>query len=560
MIILKVLSVIGALSLFLFGMKLMSEALQRVAGNRLRNILASVTSSRLKAVATGIMVTGTLQSSSAVTVMVVSIVNAGLLSLTESVGLIMGANIGTTATGWLVAYLGFKFNLSTILLPLLALSLPLIYFSKTRIRSWGEFILGFGILFLGLGFLKESMPSINAESALLKTLGSYSDSGTGSILTFTGLGLALTLLFQSSSAVMALTFVMCSKGWISYEMAAAMVLGENVGTTVTANLAAIVANNSGKRAALIHFLFNFFGVIWAILFFVYLIRMVDAATVFLGSRSPYTDALSIPLSLSIFHTVFNVINTLIFSVFSKQLIRISKMIIPVKKEEEEFRLVHMRSTLLSTSELSLVQARSEIHVFAKRITKMFGMIPELLLEKGPKKYTSLYERILRYENIADNMEVEIADYLTKITESKLSPESTKKLRSMLKIIDDLESIGDICKEMADIIDAKNRQNIWFTQDMRNHLNLIFGKVDETLEATCGRLSREYSGEGQDILIHLVEKVRQLKDKLQDENRESIKKGEYAYQNGVYYSELIKHCDKIGDFVLNVNEAITGTGA
>lgn len=560
MVILKVLSIIGSLGFFLFGMKLMSEALQRVAGNRLRNVLASITSSKLKGVATGILVTGTLQSSSAVTVMLVSFVNAGLLTVAESVGLIMGANIGTTATGWLIAFLGFRFNLSMILLPLFAISMPLTYFSKSRVRSWGEFVIGFCILFLGLGFLKENMPGITEDSLLLQTITSYSGTELSSVLLFIGLGLLLTLIFQSSSAVMTLTFVLCSKGWISYEMAAAMVLGENVGTTVTANLAALVANRSGKRSALIHFLFNFLGIIWAILFFRYLLRISDSVTIFLGSESPYNDILSIPLSLSVFHSLFNIINTLIFLVFTKQLVRISNWIIPVKPEEEGHRLIHLRNTLLSTSEIGLVQARREIKVFAEKALAMFRMIPELLLEKGPNKYTRLLARIMKYEDIADKMELEIAEYLTSISESELSHEGTRKVRAMLKIVDELESIGDVCKEMADVIDAKNRQNIWFTQTMRNNLSLVFSKIDDFMQLTRDRLEREYTEEKPEEAYRMMKEITQMKDRLQDDNRESIKRGEYAYQNGVYYSELLRHCERIAGFAVNVNEAASFTNS
>ena len=550
-IIIQILTVIGSLGLFLFGMRMMSDSLQKVAGNRLRNTLATITSNRIKGITTGFAVTGAIQSSSATTVMLVSFANAGLISLTESVGVIMGANIGTTITAWLITFFGFNVNLYVLLLPILAISMPFSYSAKSRLRSWGEFMVGFALLFLGLDFLKESMPPVAYDSDIVRFITDYANQGWSSVLLFLGLGFVLTIIFQSSSAMMALTFVLCSKGWISYEMATAMVLGENLGTTITANLAALVANEPGKRTALAHFFFNLLGLVWALLIFRNFAAFIDSMVVGLGNESAYLSVSSIPLALSIYHTAFNILNTLIFLVFARQLIRIVLFVLPEKEEEEHFRLKYIGTTFMTTSELSLVQARKEIHVFAERIRIMFGFIPRLLLEKGPRKYARLLDRIMKYEEIADNMEIEIANYLTRISESDLSKEGTRRLRNMLKVIDYIESIGDICKTMAELIDTKNRNNIWFNQKMRNNLAIMFNHTDKSLELMSLHLSGDASEIDRDKMHSLQKDIRGLREKLQEENREDVKRGEYAYQNGSYYSDLIVHCEEISIVIMKV---------
>ena len=381
----KFLTLVGALGLFLFGMKLMSEALQRVAGGKMRQILAAMTNSRIKGVLTGILVTTTIQSSSATTVMVVSFVNAGLISLVASVGIIMGANIGTTVTAWIIATLGFKVSLSFLSLPLIGISFPL-FFSKNSVRkSWGEFIIGFAILFIGLQFLKESVPGINGDSDALNFLSSFTDLGMVSTLIFVLVGTILTIIIQSSSATMALTLVMTYNGLIPFDLAAAMVLGENIGTTVTANLAALVANVSAKRTARAHLMFNIFGVTWVLLIFPYFLRLID---LFMEhkhgisildtniSKEEFNEIKDLyPIGLALFHTTFNILNTIFLFGFAPFIAKVATRMVPDRGEDdEEFRLKFIDSSLFSTSEIGIVQAKKEIAIFGKRIEKMFGFV------------------------------------------------------------------------------------------------------------------------------------------------------------------------------------------
>ncbi|HRW63317.1 MAG TPA: Na/Pi symporter, partial [Bacteroidales bacterium] len=356
------LTLVGSLGLFLYGMKLMSEALQKIAGDNMRNILAKMTSNPVKGVFTGLLITVVIQSSSATTVMMVSFVNAGLLSLTESIGVIMGANIGTTVTAWLISILGFKVDISIISLPLIGIGFPLLFSRTGKKKSWGEFIIGFAMLFLGLDFLKNSVPDIKSHPDILEFLRDYTSSGFGSHLLFLTIGTVLTIIIQSSSATMALTLVMCNNGWISFDIAAAMVLGENIGTAVTANIAAAVANVSAKRAARAHLIFNIMGVIWVSLIFNFFLSSINWFILKIGGVSPYDSPLAIPIALSIFHSSFNIANTLIFIWFTKFIIAIVTKLVPQREEAEEFRLKYINTGLLSTAELSIHQAKKEILV------------------------------------------------------------------------------------------------------------------------------------------------------------------------------------------------------
>ena len=437
------LKLVGSLGMFLYGMKIMSEALQRVAGAKLRSVLSAMTANRVLGVFTGFMVTAVIQSSSATTVMVVSFVNAGLITLVESIGVIMGANIGTTITGWIISILGFKFSISQYVLPLIGLGLPLVFSKSTRRRSTGEIMIGFALLFLGLDFLKSSMPSIDNNPEILAFLQNYTNLGFGSVLIFLMAGTVLTFIIQSSSATMALTFVMVNQGWIPFELAAAMVLGENIGTTVTANIAASVGNLSAKRAALVHFLFNFAGVLWMLVIFKSFTGIIDKVISNLNGDSPASNPVVVPIALSLFHSAFNIINTLIFIWFVPQLRNVVVKLLPQKQsEEEEFRLQYITAGLMSTPELSLLQARRETQFFAKHTIKMFGFVQKLLRENNDKKFNKLFAKIQKYESISDDVEVEIANYLSEVAQGKLSDYGRKRMQSMLKLVSDLESIGD----------------------------------------------------------------------------------------------------------------------
>ncbi|MFO7828502.1 MAG: Na/Pi cotransporter family protein, partial [Bacteroidales bacterium] len=372
--LLDFLTLIGSLGFFLFGMKLMSEALQKVAGDKMRNILAKMTSNPIKGVFTGFLITAIIQSSSATTVMMVSFVNAGLLSLLESIGVIMGANIGTTVTAWLISLLGFKIDISIISLPLIGISFPLLFSKTKKNKFWGEFIIGFAMVFLGLDFLKGSVPDIKSNPEILAFLSNYTSDGILSHLLFLAIGTILTIVIQSSSATMALTLVMCNNGWIPFDIAAAMVLGENIGTAVTANIAAAVANVSAKRTARAHLIFNILGVIWVSIIFSYFLSAIDWFIAKTGGVSPYDSPHAIPVALAIFHTAFNVANTLLFIWFTKLIEIVVTRIVPMRDDTEEFRLKYINTGMLSTSELSIHQAKKEIIVFAQRVEKMYHYV------------------------------------------------------------------------------------------------------------------------------------------------------------------------------------------
>jgi phosphate:Na+ symporter len=484
-IIIRILTIVGGLGFFLYGMKLMSESLQKVAGRRMQKILEAIARKPLYGIFTGLIVTAIIQSSSATTVMIVSFANAGLLSLTQSVSVIMGANIGTTVTAWLISLLGFShlFDINVILLPLLALSLPLFFSRKPHQRTVAEFIIGLVILFMGLYFIKSNVPEVDQSTYFFKHFSSYTDPRFFDILLFVGAGLLLTIIFQSSSATIAFTFVIATEGWISFPLAAAMVLGENIGTTSTAIISSLVANTPAKRAALSHLIFNLIGVIWALILLQPLLYFSDLLAQQIVQQSAFSNPASIPIALSVFHSTFNLVNTLLLVGFIPFIVNLTKQIIPAKDKQEQFQLRYINSTVFSTSEISILQAKKEVSSLAGQVRDMFLMIPHLLMEKRIKKYDKLLKKIEQTEDIVDNAELEIAKYLTKLSDGKLSDTSIKHVRVMLKVIDDLESIADNCNTMARIINNKNTQNAYFTQDLRINLNTLFDMVNAGFEMT-----------------------------------------------------------------------------
>ncbi|MFA8451661.1 MAG: Na/Pi cotransporter family protein [Bacteroidales bacterium] len=552
----QVLTLVGSLGFFLYGMKLMSESLQKVAGSKMRNILAAMTSNRVKGVLTGFLVTTVIQSSSATTVMLVSFVNAGLLSLIQSIGVIMGANVGTTVTAWIISLLGFKVKMNIIALPLVGIAFPLLFSKISKRKSWGELVIGFAILFLGLDFLKDAVPNVNDSPQIFQFLERFTDLGYISVLIFVGIGTLLTVVIQSSSATMALTLVMCNSGWIPFEMAAAMVLGENIGTTITANIAAMVANTSAKRAARAHLLFNLFGVIWMLIAFFPFLDIINDFVTKTEGISPYTQVAAIPVALATFHTVFNLLNTFIMIWFARFIAKTATMLVPSREDEDDqFRLQYIRVGLLSTSELSIVQARKEIAFLGKRVNKMFDLIPKLLVEKNDKKYNKLLKKAKNYEDIIDRMEVEIANYLTKISESKISRRGAMQIRAMLKIIDDMESIGDVCYNMVMMIKGKNEKKLYFTQELRDNLDKMFILVRESLENMHENLNMEYKEVKLNKASDLEAKINDLRNDLRKLHVEQVKQEKYSYQTGSIYSSIFTNCEKVGDHVINVSEAI-----
>ena len=549
------LQLIGSLGVFLYGMKLMSEALQKVAGNKMRKILAAMTSNRVKGVVTGLLITAIIQSSSATTVMVVSFVNAGLLDLVSAIGVIMGANVGTTFTAWLISILGFQVSMGDLSLILIGAGVPLL-FSRKRIRkSWGEFIIGFGLLFIGLEFLQQHMPKINENPELLRFLRNYTDLGYGSYLIFLLIGTFLTVIIQSSSATMALTLVMCANGWIGFDIAASMVLGENIGTTITANLAATVANTAAKRAAFAHFLFNMFGVCWVMALFPLFLKGVGALSVELGIGDPFTDTQSVPVALSLFHTCFNVANVLILIWFTKSLAHIvTRIVKPKESAEDAFTLKHIKIGLLSTPEASLFQAKQEIVQYAQNTQDMYRQVVECL-HMPSREFETKFEKIDKLEDESDVVEVEIADYLTQVSESKLSTENTQRIRAMFRVVSEIESIADSSLILAKAIARRNEQGIVFPENIDEKLQHMMAIVDESLTVMCGNLSQDYPNVKAKKASEVEQTINDYRTILQQEHLTAIEEKKYDYATGIIYSDIFSECEKIGDHAINVTEAI-----
>jgi len=539
----------------------MSDGIQKVAGSKMRSILSKMTSNRFLGITTGFLITALLQSSSATTVMIVSFVNAGLLSLVESIGVIMGANIGTTITAWLIAILGFKVKISSIALPIIAIGFPMMFASKANIRSWAEVFIGFALLFMGLDELKNSVPDLKQNPEFLSFLANYADMGYLSTIIFIGVGTILTLVVQSSSAAMALTLVMCYEGYIPFELAAAMVLGENIGTTITANLAAMVGNVHAKRSARAHFIFNIFGVIWMIIALPFFVETIDNYMVLNMQLSPLNiigESVAIPIGLSIFHTTFNIINVLLMVGFIPLISSIVIKMQPSKGElDEEFHLEHIGTGLMSTTELSIVKANKEVVKFGERVQKLFSFMPALLEETNSKKIQDKLSRIKKYEDITDRMEVEIADYLAKASQGELSDSASIKVRSMISIINDMERIGDICYQMSIEISRKKEQNVNFLPEMKIQLDDMIGAVNDTLNIMQKNLKTNYSQVTIDKADRLEITVNTMRNKIRKNYLQRVEKGEVKIQAGMIYINLIHSLEKIGDHVFNITEAIIG---
>lgn len=553
------LKLIGSLGVFLYGMKLMSEALQKVAGDRMRRILSAMTSNRVKGVVTGILITAIIQSSSATTVMVVSFVNAGLLSLIESIGVIMGANVGTTVTAWLISILGFKISMAEISLPMIGLCLPLLFSNKRYRKSWGELIIGFGLLFIGLEFLKNSMPDLKSNPEIFTFLQEYADMGYASYILFMLIGTALTILIQSSSATMALTLVMCANGWISYEIAASMVLGENIGTTVTANLAAMVANTTAKRAALAHLVFNVFGVTWVLAIFPVFLNWIEQLSIFMGIGNPATNIEAVPMALSLFHTVFNIANVLIMIWFTKLIARLVTKLIPMRENSDDaFTLKHIKIGLLSTPDASLFQAKQEITLYGKNTRDMFHKVTECL-ELSGKDFEKPFTNLVKMEDESDNVEVEIANYLTKVSESKLSTENSQRIRAMFKIVSEIESIADSSLNVAKAINRRNDQSVVFPEELTNKLKHMFALIEDTLNTMCINLNMEYKEVNAKKAYELEQAVNDYRTILKQEHLLAIEEKRYDYTIGILYNDMFSECEKVGDYAINVTQAIKEIG-
>ena len=557
------LTLLGALGVFLYGMKLMSESLQKVAGNKMRSILESMTSNTFRGVLTGVLITALIQSSSATTVMVVSFVNAGLMALQQSIGVIMGANIGTTVTAWMISILGFKVSISAFAYPLIGISLPFLFTQNRTHKSWAELVLGFALLFIGLGELKDAVPDLKHNPEILQSLQAYCNYGFGSYIIFMAIGTLLTMLIQSSSAAMALTLIMCYEGWIPFDVAASMVLGQNIGTTITAIMAAMVANTAAKRAAGAHVIFNVFGVVLALILFQPSMYVLEAFMLKIGYFSPFdTTGQTVeqtqkvmPIALSIYHTMFNVVNTLLLVWFAPQIARIVSKVIKSKKGQEDgYHLQHIKTGLLSTPEASIYQAQMEIQEFAKRTIKMFSQVKSLYHLDDNKQFAKLKAKITKNEEFSDELEVEIAKYLTKISETRLTSHSSRMISTMYKQIDNLESIGDSCFNLARTISRMQETNTHYAAEVNNNLNIMFGLIDDALNLM--KINLESDGS---IIIDnskkKEEEINNYRDILKAEHLQNIEKGVYNYQEGIIYNDLFSECEKIGDYSINVSQAV-----
>ena len=548
------LRLIGSLALFLYGMKIMSEGLQKFAGDSLRRILTAMTTNRVTGVLTGVLITALIQSSSATTVMVVSFVNAGLLTLTQSIGVIMGANIGTTVTAWLISALGFKVDIAAFALPLLAFALPLFFSGKSSRKSIGEFVFGFAFLFMGLQSLKANAPDLGANPEMLAFVQNYTDMGFFSIILFLFIGAILTMIVQASAATMAITLIMCANGWIDSHLGVALVLGENIGTTITANLAALTGNTQARRAALAHLVFNVFGVMWVLVLFY---PFTNAVSWFVTHVMKVSDpAVAVSFKLAAFHTAFNISNTFIMIWFVSLIEKTVCTLIKPKVEDEEYRLRYITGGMLSTAELSILQAHKEISLFAERTARMFNMVKELFYEKNEETFLKTYSRIEKYENISDRMEIEIANYLTEVSEGRLSSESKEEIRIMLRAVSEIESIADSCNNLARSIKRRNEFKSEFTEEQNKHLDHMF-------ELVSGALSRMNVILHKPELVHddinpsynIENEINNYRNQLKSRNIEDINNKLYQYQDGVYYMDMVSESEKLGDYVLNVVQAV-----
>ena len=551
---LNILSLCGSLALFLYGMKIMSEGLEKFAGDRLRNILAAMTKNRFMGVLTGIFVTALIQSSSATTVMVVSFVNAGLMTLGQSIGVIMGANIGTTVTSWVISAVGFKVNIAAFAIPLLAIGMPLIFSGHSKRKSLGEFIFGFSFLFMGLNYLQVAATDLNIGVGVANMLSTINSDSFLVILLFVVVGALVTMLVQASAATMAITlmlFDMHIPGF-GFEQAAALAMGQNVGTTITAFMASLTANTQARRAALAHMFFNVFGVVAVLCMFYPSCRAVSwFVTDVMGSED--NDL----YKLSAFHTAFNIFNTVILIGFVHQIEALVCKVLPVKdQDEEQYRLRFISSGLLSTAELSLLEAQKEITNFAQRCHRMFGFVLQLMDIEKDEEFNKLYSRIEKYERITDDMELEIANYLQKVGEGRLSNESKFQIQQMFKQITELESVGDSCFNLARTLNRR-RQNSkdMFTDNQIEHMRFMLNLVDNSLDEMVRIV--DFSNpkpENINLSMNLEHEINNYRSQLKSQNLHDINDGVYSYQLGVFYMDFIAECEKLGDYVINVVQA------
>lgn len=557
--IMKFLILVGSLGLFIFGMKIMSDGMQRTSGERLRKMLGSITSNRFKGILTGFSSTAIVQSSSVTTVMTVSIVNAGLINLRQAAGVMMGANIGTTITAWLVLLLGFKVSVSDYALVLIAIGAPLLFMAFRKSKDFANAIIGFALLFIGLQFLKDAVPDLDKDSAFVQFFVNYKDIPFFSNLMFVGLGTLVTIVIQSSSAAMAITMTMVAKGIIPFEVACAMVLGENIGTTITAELAATIGNVHAKRAARFNSLFNIIGVAWMLLIIPLFLDAIG--WIVSNSHGVNFNPADVGMAnegIALFHTLFNCANVLILIGFVPYMINfVHKTVKPKGEADEEFKLDYITAGGIGLPEVAILEVKKEVAKFGEVTTRMNTFIRSLINDQDKKTRNKMFNKIKKYEEITDRVEVEVVKYLEKISAQEISREVSTQVRSMISITNDLERIGDIYYQMSKTIERKDDNRIYFLPEQREYLNNMLDKVDNAFAIMNVNLSSEYGH----IVLDDAEKaeleINQMRNQLRKSYLEQAEKGEYKFQQGIMYNDLFSSCEKVGDHIINVSEAVAG---
>lgn len=577
-------SLLGSVCLFLYGMKVMSEGLQKVAGDRLRNILGIMTKNRVTGVLTGVLITALIQSSSASTVMVVSFVNAGLMSLGQAMAVIFGANVGTTVTTWIISAFSFEINISDYSVLLLAVGVPMLFMKKSFYKSLGEFLIGFCFLFMGLDLISHYVPNLQENPSMLQFLTHYTSMGYGSVLIFFFIGIIVTMVAQSSAATFAITLIMCSQGWITFELGCAIILGGNIGTTITPVLASLSGNLAAKRTAMGHVLFNVLGSIIVLFIFQPFVSLVAEITQWLEGTNPLTITVaeevamadttllspaggltakaqaSMAFALAMFPTVFNTLNLCIMIWFTGLYVKIVCWIMPArhKESDEEFSLKFIGRGMLGTSELNITQAQKEILVYAERVSRMLGMARELIhLKEKDDKYTNLYSRLEKYEDISDRMEIEIGNFLNRVAEGRLSPEGKMRIAGMLRIISEIESIADSCFNVAKTLNRKNQIHVEFDHPVMVEIDKMYDMVDGAMNNMLELLRQMETPEDANIITayNKEREINNFRNRLRDDNIYNINNKVYDYQEGIFFMDLIGEAEKLGDYMLNVVEGV-----
>lgn len=582
--IIDFISLLGSVCLFLYGMKVMSEGLQKVAGDRLRTILGAMTRNRFAGVLTGILITALIQSSSASTVMVVSFVNAGLMSLAQSMAVIFGANVGTTVTTWIISAFSFEVNISDYSILLLAVGVPMLFMKKGFYKSLGEFLIGFCFLFMGLDLISHYVPNLQENPEMLRFLSSYTSLGFGSVLIFFGIGILLTMIAQSSAATFAITLIMCSQSWISFTLGCAIILGGNIGTTITPVLASLSGNLAAKRTAMGHVLFNVIGSIIVLCVFHPFMELVADITAWCQGLNPLDiDAAqtsemadstlinpaggltskaqaSVAFGLAMFPTVFNACNLVLMIWFTKLYVKVVCWMMPTRHKdmEEEFSLKYIGRGMLSASELNITQAQKEIVVYGERVHRMLGMARDLIhLKEKDDRYSETYNRIEKYEEISDRMEIEIGNFLNHVAEGRLSPEGKMRITGMLRIISEIESIADGCYNVAKTLSRKNHNHVDFDEPVLKEIDNMYRMVDDAMLNMLAILREMETPEGSKIITayNKEREINNLRNALRDGNIFNINNKAYDYQEGIFFMDLISEAEKLGDYMLNVVEGV-----